>query len=118
MRPTSGARAQVTLGAGNGAYLFTPSSSRLVIGADLFNTMSTIGNGRLGDTICIIAFTERTFYAPLHMVGTIVTPGILTKQRHSVTLTNSVGWLPFVQLRPLFAVGVANHLALLPNWGR
>ncbi len=91
MRPTSGARAQVPFGAGSGAYLFTPSSSRLVIGSDFFNTMSTFFNGRLGDVICIIAFTERIFYALLHMVGTNATAGIMTKQRHSVTLTNSVG---------------------------
>ena len=37
-------------------------------------------------------------YALLHMVGTIATASIMTKQRHSVTLTNSVGRLPLVQL--------------------
>ena len=99
MRPTRGARAQVPFRAGSGAHLFTPSSSRLVIGSDFcFNTMSTIVNGRLGEAICIFAFTERIFSALLHMVGTIATASIMTKQRHSVTLTNSVGWLPLVQL--------------------
>ncbi len=60
MRPTSGARAQVPFCAGSGAYLLTPSPSRLVIGSDFFNTMSTIVDGRLGNVIYIVAFTERT----------------------------------------------------------
>ena len=37
-----------------------PFSSRLVIGPDFFNTVSTIVNDRLGNVIYIVAFTERS----------------------------------------------------------